>query len=143
MMKVMNNKNEFIYNYNEESCLLSEDKNSCLLKILYNIFINKKSRWLIYTDKENINFFIYYLSFLSKYNHVNKSFSIKDSDIILLLKDDKKDLGKLLSLECTGIYFNNLFDIKKEVYELAKNRIGRFPKDKSIIGTIFCDGVIQ
>lgn len=136
MMKII----DFILNHKEEIFLSKENKNICLLKILYNIFSNKKSRWLIYTDKENIHFFIKKISLFSKYNPINKSFKIKDSEIILLLKDNQKDLGKLLCLECTGIYINKLYDVKKEVYEIAKARIGRYPKDVS--GSIFSDGVI-
>lgn len=54
-----------------------------------------------------------------------------EAEIQFLALDDAKDMGKLLSLECTGIYFNELSEIDQDIYTRAQQRIGRYPSLKA------------
>ena len=60
--------------------------------------------------------------------------SIKISDIelevIFLALDKPQDVKKLLSLECTGIWFNEAREINYELLSAATGRVGRYPSQK-------------
>lgn len=50
-----------------------------------------------------------------------------ECEIIFLALDDEADAKKLLSLEVTGIYFNEVREIRRAIVEAADGRIGRYP----------------
>lgn len=50
-----------------------------------------------------------------------------DLEVLFLALDDEDDRKKLLSLECTGIYFNEMREIEKGIIDDATGRVGRFP----------------
>lgn len=49
-------------------------------------------------------------------------------EVIFLALDSEEDVGKLLSLECTGIWFNEFREIDKSIFEAATGRVGRYPR---------------
>lgn len=53
-----------------------------------------------------------------------------DCEVIFLAMDDEKDAKKFLSLEVTGIYFNEVRELKKEVIDAGDARVGRYPSMK-------------
>ena len=50
-----------------------------------------------------------------------------DAEFIFRAIDDEKDVANLLSLEVTGIWFNELREINTEIFAMAGRRVGRFP----------------
>lgn len=54
------------------------------------------------------------------------------AEIIFLALDKPEDIKKLLSFECTGIWFNEAREIDKSIVDAATGRVGRYPsiKDK-------------
>lgn len=50
-----------------------------------------------------------------------------ESEILFRALDKPKDIGKLLSLELTGAYFNELREIPKTIIDAMKTRVSRFP----------------
>lgn len=48
-------------------------------------------------------------------------------EVIFLALDTEADVGKLKSLELTGVFMNEASEIPKEVLEVATSRVGRFP----------------
>jgi hypothetical protein len=53
-------------------------------------------------------------------------------EMIFMALDGPLDIGKLMSLECTGIWFNELRYIDETVFREAQTRPGRFPQKKSV-----------
>lgn len=54
-----------------------------------------------------------------------------DLEILFLALDQTRDLGKMRSLELTGVWMNEASELEKEVLEFAIQRRGRFPsKDR-------------
>lgn len=51
-----------------------------------------------------------------------------ESDIIFLAMDDEKDVKKFLSLEVTGVWFNEVRELRQAIVNAADGRIGRYPK---------------
>ncbi len=51
-----------------------------------------------------------------------------ECDVIFLAMDDEADAKKFLSLEVTGIFFNEVREIRQSIVNAADGRIGRFPK---------------
>lgn len=56
--------------------------------------------------------------------------TIVDSEIIFMALDRPSDLDKLLSLELTGIIFNEAREIEKSIIDTATSRVGRYPSIK-------------
>jgi hypothetical protein len=52
-----------------------------------------------------------------------------DLEVIFLALDAAEDVTKLLSLEATGIWFNEFRDIDEEVFKVATSRVGRYPRE--------------
>lgn len=52
-----------------------------------------------------------------------------DLEVIFLALDTPDDVTKLLSLEATGIWFNEFRDIDEEIYRVATSRVGRYPRE--------------
>ncbi len=50
-----------------------------------------------------------------------------ESDVIFLAMDQEKDKKKLLSMDLTGIVFNEVRELNKAIIDNADGRIGRFP----------------
>lgn len=50
-----------------------------------------------------------------------------DLHIYFLALDKPKDVKKLLSLELTGVYFNEVREIPKVIFDAASGRVGRYP----------------
>ncbi len=55
-------------------------------------------------------------------------FNDVESEVLFRALDDPKDVKKLLSLELTGVYFNELREIRREIFDGAQGRVGRFPR---------------
>ncbi len=53
-------------------------------------------------------------------------------EMIFMALDGPLDIGKLMSLECTGIWFNELRYIDEAVYRESQTRPGRFPRKSDI-----------
>lgn len=53
-----------------------------------------------------------------------------DMEVIFLALDQADDAKKLLSLECTAIWYNEAREIRKEIIDAGTTRIGRFPSVK-------------
>lgn len=53
-----------------------------------------------------------------------------DCEVIFLALDDEKDAKKFLSLEVTGIYFNEVRELKRAIIESGDGRLGRYPSMK-------------
>ena len=49
-------------------------------------------------------------------------------EVIFLALDTEEDVGKLLSLEATGIWFNEFREIDQKIFEAATGRVGRYPR---------------
>lgn len=64
------------------------------------------------------------------------SYTLRFDDIEALVMfralDRPDDVGKLLSLELTGCYFNELKEIPKAVWDLMQTRVGRYPAPRSL-----------
>lgn len=52
-----------------------------------------------------------------------------DCEVLFLALDDEEDRKKLLSLECTVIYFNEFREIERGIIDDATGRVGRYPGD--------------
>jgi len=50
-----------------------------------------------------------------------------DMEVIFLALDRSDDVSKLLSLELTGVWFNEVREIPKSIVDAADARVGRFP----------------
>lgn len=53
-----------------------------------------------------------------------------DMEVIFIALDKPEDVKKLLSFECTGIWFNEAREINKEIVDAATGRVGRYPSAK-------------
>lgn len=53
-----------------------------------------------------------------------------DCEVLFLALDDEEDRKKLLSLECTAIYFNEFREIERGIIDDATGRVGRYPSKK-------------
>lgn len=51
-----------------------------------------------------------------------------DCEVIFLALNDEADAKKFLSLEVTGIYFNEVRELSRAVVEAGDGRIGRYPR---------------
>lgn len=51
-------------------------------------------------------------------------------EVIFIALDKPEDVKKLLSLECTGIWFNEAREIQKEILDAGTGRVGRYPAKK-------------
>lgn len=56
--------------------------------------------------------------------------TLVEADIIFLAMDKEEDAKKFLSLEVTGIYFNEVRELKRAIIEAGDGRIGRYPSMK-------------
>lgn len=54
--------------------------------------------------------------------------SLVESEILFKALDDQNDVRDLLSLELTGIWFNELREIAKTIFDMAQGRASRYPK---------------
>lgn len=53
-----------------------------------------------------------------------------ECEVIFLALDKPEDVKKLLSLECTVVWFNEAREIDKVMVDMATGRVGRFPSQK-------------
>jgi hypothetical protein len=53
--------------------------------------------------------------------------TLVDLEVLFLALDQTRDLGKLRSLELTGVWLNEATELEKEVLEFAIQRRGRYP----------------
>lgn len=74
------------------------------------------------------------------YRHVMRHGDCR-TEVIFLALDAEDDIRKLLSLEVTGFWFNELEYVDKQLFDEAESRTGRFPA-YSDVGQHFWDGVI-
>jgi hypothetical protein len=51
-------------------------------------------------------------------------------EVIFIALDKPEDVKKLLSFECTGIWFNEAREIEKEIVDAGTGRVGRYPSKK-------------
>ena len=51
-----------------------------------------------------------------------------ECEVMFIALDREEDIAKLLSLELTGLWFNECREINPTVFEAAGGRVGRFPK---------------
>lgn len=55
--------------------------------------------------------------------------TVVDLEVVFLALDTPDDVTKLLSLEATGIWFNEFRDIDEEIFRVATSRVGRYPRE--------------
>ena len=53
-----------------------------------------------------------------------------EAEIIWLGLDDERDVRRLLSLELTGVFFDEFVFIRRDIVEAAAGRVGRYPSVK-------------
>lgn len=53
-----------------------------------------------------------------------------DCEVLFLALDKERDIKKLLSLEITGIYFNELRELPRTIVNRALERCGRYPDER-------------
>lgn len=53
-----------------------------------------------------------------------------DCEVLFRALDRPQDVGKLLSLELTGCYFNELREIAKPIFDGMQGRVGRYPSKR-------------
>lgn len=53
-----------------------------------------------------------------------------DCEVLFRALDRPEDVKKLLSLELTGVYFNEVREIAKPIFDGAQGRVGRYPSAK-------------
>lgn len=63
------------------------------------------------------------------YTH-NIAFDDVQVEVIFLALDRPEDVKKLLSLELTGVFFNEAREIPKEIIDAGTMRVGRYPSKK-------------
>lgn len=51
-----------------------------------------------------------------------------DLEVFFIALDSEQDIKKLMSLELTGVYINEAQFVPKRVFEIAQQRVDRFPK---------------
>ena len=51
-------------------------------------------------------------------------------EVLFRALDRPEDVSKLLSLELTGAYFNEVREISKHAFDVAQGRVGRFPSQR-------------
>jgi len=56
--------------------------------------------------------------------------TVVEMEVIFLALDQVEDVKKLLSLECSYIWYNEAREIRKEILDAGTGRIGRFPSVK-------------
>lgn len=71
---------------------------------------------------------------LGRWNEQAFSFRMRyadvDCEVLFRALDRPEDVKKLLSLELTGAYFNELREIAKPIFDGAQGRVGRYPPAK-------------
>lgn len=78
--------------------------------------------WLDLFPEERYGRFLY----SKPMNHTIQIFDL-EVEIVFIALDKKEDVRKLRSTEWTGIYFNELQYIPKELFDEATTRVGRYP----------------
>jgi len=63
------------------------------------------------------------------YTHYIEYSDVK-MEVIFIALDKPEDVKKLLSFECTGIWFNEAREIEKEIVDAGTGRVGRYPSNK-------------
>ena len=53
-----------------------------------------------------------------------------DCEVLFRALDRPEDVKKLLSLEVTGCYFNEVREIPKAIFDMMKTRVGRYPSKR-------------
>lgn len=143
---------QYIFNHSRLSTIMgpvgSGKSTGSILKILlYALCIRKgkdgirKSKWVVVRNTKpelkqtTIKTWMEWMHKLGRFNKDEMTFYMKfddvEAEVLFLALDDAKDVGKLLSLEMTGIYFNELSQIDREIWEKAQTRIGRYPSLKA------------
>jgi hypothetical protein len=103
----------------------------------------RHSRWLVvrqtYPELKTTTIKAFLETFPEgQFGHMNWSppctyyFSAGDveAEFIFLALENEDDVKKLRSLECTGIYFNELQYVGLDIFSEADSRVGRFPSVK-------------
>lgn len=68
-------------------------------------------------------------TFLAKHEDTNEIIKC-EIHIVFMALDDEKDVRKLKSVNCTGVYLNELSEFPRVIYSIVKGRIGRYPEKK-------------
>ena len=56
--------------------------------------------------------------------------TIAECEVLFRALDEEEDVKKLLSLELTGAYINEVREIKKSILDALKTRVGRYPSKR-------------
>lgn len=143
----------FVFEHNKLSCIMGPVGSGKSVGAVLKIFLymqaiklgkadktgkrKRKSRWIVVRNTRvdlkatTINTFLQWMRPYGTYYEskmlFKASFNDVEAEVLFLALDNKKDVGKLLSLECTGVYFNELNKIEPLIYTTALQRIGRYP----------------
>lgn len=58
--------------------------------------------------------------------------TLMQMEVIFIALDKPEDVKKLLSLECTWIWFNEAREVEKEIVDAGTARVGRYPSKKDM-----------
>ncbi len=86
--------------------------------------------WKDWVDERQFGQFVNVAPFEHRIRYAKSDGTKVEADVIFIAMDSPDDVGKFLSLELTGIYFNEVREIHRTVVEAGDGRIGRFPAMK-------------
>lgn len=86
--------------------------------------------WKDWVSEEQFGQFVNVAPFEHRIRYAKSDGTRVEADVIFIAMDTPDDVKKFLSLEVTGIYFNEVREIHRTVVEAGDGRIGRYPSMK-------------
>lgn len=86
--------------------------------------------WKAWIDERLFGQFVNVAPFEHRIRYAKSDGTTVQADVIFIAMDTPDDVKKFLSLEVTGIYFNEVREIHRTVVEAGDGRIGRYPAMK-------------
>jgi len=86
--------------------------------------------WKDWVNEDQFGTFVNVAPFEHRIRYAKSDGTKVEADVIFIAMDTPDDVKKFLSLEVTGIYFNEVREIHRTVVEAGDGRIGRYPSMK-------------
>ncbi len=86
--------------------------------------------WKDWANEEDFGQFVNVAPFEHHIRYEMEDGTMVEADVIFIAMDSPDDVKKFLSLEVTGIYFNEVRELHRAVVEAGDGRIGRYPAMK-------------
>lgn len=86
--------------------------------------------WKDWVSEEQFGQFVNVAPFEHRIRYNKSDGTRVEADVLFIAMDTPDDVKKFLSLEVTGIYFNEVREIHRTVVEAGDGRIGRYPSMK-------------